>query len=400
LRCPAIPLLDNIDINLTFVRVRSLHELTAFCTRAPFKMHLSTVLSILSTTLPFGLARSLKIPNLYDSSVRALASSPLHVELRQSQMPGNVQVIVSNRGFSTAFFSTWRNPLSQDSQARRIDVLTAQEQPVEFLKAEGLVTSLDIPEEYEEIPAGSYVTRDINIVSNYEVQAGKEYLVQAGGFVPYRLEGDQTWTNGAAYETNILPITVPDYVHVPVPVAGNYILQSCEDEILMQKLNISIALVVDVAKKVAEKTAAGKNKDAFVAYFKEDNAENRKKVAERYTAIYKTLTDSKGPTKIACRAQCTGYYAKGAAWTGPTTGMTELCPAMKQYPAEMKRCNRMNWPGVLIHELSHSGVLYRPSTGDRAQGPQQCKALSAQQAIANADTFNLYAQSVYLDTVC
>jgi hypothetical protein len=366
-------------------------------------MLLLPIVIALSAALQPSAARSVKRSNLYDASVRSqLALSPLQVKLQHSATPGKVEAVITNRGLSTAYFSTWLNPLSQNEQARKVDVLNTIQEPVQFLNAEGLPTSLDIPDEYEILPIGVSTVREIDIASNYELESGKEYLIQAGGFVPFRREGEATWTNSAAYETNVLRLTAPEdiHVHAPVDFAEKYILQTCEDATLMQKLNVSIALAAKVAKVVAEKTAAGKNKDAFAAYFIEDTPEARKKVADRYTAIYKTLTDNKGPTKIACRAQCTGYYAIGAAWTGPTTGLTEICPAMKSYPAEMRVCNRMNWPGVLLHELSHSGILFKPSTADTAQGSGPCKKLTARQAIANADTFNMYGQSVYLDKVC
>lgn len=360
-------------------------------------------LSLISVALPSVLGRGVRRSTLYDASVQAqLATSPLQVTLQPSESAGKVEAIITNHGLRAAYFSTRNNVLSPDTQARKVDVLNSQQEYVQFLNAEGLPTSLEISDEYEIIPPGVSTVREIDIASNYELESGKQYLIQAGGFVPFRMEGEETWTASAAYETNVLHFTAPKVVkfHAPVEIADKYILQTCADETLMKKLNTSIALAAQVAKVVAEKTAAGKNKDAFEAYFKEDTPEARKKVADRYTAIYKTLTDAKGPTRIACRAECTGYYAIGAAWTGPTTGLTELCPAMKAYPAEMKVCNRMNWPGVLMHELSHSGILFRPSTADTAQGPAACKKLSAKQAITNADTFNMYGQSVFLDKVC
>jgi hypothetical protein len=196
------------------------------------------------------------------------------------------------------------------------------------------------------------------------LQSGHQYSVQAGGFIPYRVELDGIWTGTAAFETNILSHIAPKEIeaHIPVQFKEKYILQACADPTLMQKLNTSIPLAGALAKKAAENTASGKNKDAFFAYFKVDNAENRKKVADRYTAMYKTLTDKSGPTKISCRAECTGYYSKGLAWTSVIGGSTEICPGMKTFPADLKKCNRMNWPGVLLHELSHSATLFRPST--------------------------------------
>jgi hypothetical protein len=352
---------------------------------------------------------TLNTPPLFGDSIRSQTISPLHIQLQHSEIFGNVQAIITNRGTTTAYFSTWRNPLSTDENARKLDVITVKDEFVQFVKAEGFVNTETIPEDYERLAAGNSITREINIAANYDIQSEEEYFILGRGSVQYHLEGQSLETIlSATYETNILPFTAPKtgplrYANgVQVPTASNYIFQSCADQVLSDKLNKSIPIAATVAKKAAENTAGGKSKEAFVAYFKTDSTENRKKVADRFTAMYKTLMDGKGPTKIGCRAKCQGYYAVGAAWTEPTTGKTEFCPAMgsKTYDEDVKRCNRANFPGVIIHELSHSSVLYRPSTGDRAGSPQQCKALLEAQALTNADNFNLYAQSVYLDTVC
>ncbi|KAF2403168.1 zincin [Trichodelitschia bisporula] len=356
---------------------------------------------ILLGALPFGLAAQL-VAEPFRSQIE---TSPLHIELQNSELTGHVRAVITNRG-ETALFSTWQNPLSTDQLARKLYV-TIGGDPVQFLNPEGL--PVGAPEEYESLPAGVSITREINIASHYELQPSEQYEVQAGGLVPFRL-GDQR--GDAVYETNVLSFTAPDEIpvrHVDgitveaasnAEAASNFIYGACEDQVLNAKVKRSIPIAAAMAKKASEETAAGKHKDAFVAYFKVDNEANRKKVADRYAAIYKTLTSETGPIKIACRATCTGFYAIGAAWTEPTTGKTEFCPTIKQYPDDAKKCERMNLPGVIMHELSHSSLLYKPSTGDQAQGPQQCKALAEKSALNNADTYNLYGQSVFLDTVC
>ncbi|KAF2429130.1 hypothetical protein EJ08DRAFT_698708 [Tothia fuscella] len=145
---------------------------------------------------------------------------------------------------------------------------------------------------------------------------------------------------------------------------------------------------------------AGKNKEAFTANFKVDDAATRKVIADRYFAIAGTLRGDDAKSIISSRAECTGYLAIGAAWTGPADGTTFFCPIMKKNPEKLSKCVRMSWPGVIMHELSHNARLFKPGALDTAQGPAECKRLSTAQAIKNADTFNMFGQSMALNTVC
>jgi hypothetical protein len=106
-------------------------------------MQLHPVLCFLAAAIPFVTARSLQVSSLYDSTVRSqLASSPLRMELRASTNSGKIRAIITNQGVSTAYFSTWQNPLSQNEKERRVDVLDIKSEPVQFLNAEGLVGTL------------------------------------------------------------------------------------------------------------------------------------------------------------------------------------------------------------------------------------------------------------------
>jgi hypothetical protein len=69
------------------------------------------------------------------------------------------------------------------------------------------------------------------------------------------------------------------------------------------------------------------------------------------------------------------------------------------YPAEVKRCYYPNFPGAILHELSHSTAVYKPSTNDYATG-DGCKKLTEARGLNNADSYNMYAQSIYLGRVC
>jgi len=333
-----------------------------------------------------------------------LAASPLKVEIEKFDHPGLFLARITNNGLETAYFSSFRNPLSEDGRARKVEVYDASNEAVQFLNAEGLPVNDAVPlTQSVKLVPGASVTRLIDVLDNYDLEREQTYTISSEGLIPYRLEGESEWTKAAAYRTNTISFNASNalvHEHSVVESHSRHTFKGCDDTKFSDLVKRSVDDTAKIAKVVADKVRAGKNKEAFTAYFKVDDAATRKTVADRYEAMATTLSGKDTKSIISCRSACTGYFAIGAAWTGPADGSTFFCPAMKSYPEKLSKCMRMNWPGVIMHELSHNGRLYRPSTADTAQGGPACKRLSAAQAIRNADTFNMFGQSMYLDTVC
>jgi Deuterolysin metalloprotease (M35) family len=353
--------------------------------------------------------------NFFDSSDAIqlqIARSPLQIQLRHvegSEDKDSIQAVIANRGSVAAFFSTSENPLSKEDE-QKVHVFNEQNEPIEFLSPGGFITSLSsVSSDYEKIPAGESITRKIEISSKYALNAGEKYFIEAAGFVKFYVENQQeSETQNVAYETNALPFVAPNNLPAALTevnrllqdlAASSYLYQGCSDTKLAPKLNESIPLAVEMSEKAAAAALTGTDRTAFVTWFKADTPQNRKVVSERYTAIAEALSSSKGPVKISCSS--TGTCAKGVAgaFTSVNTGDSVFCAVSNFMPVKVTRCNRATLPGVVIHELSHSAVVYRPSTCDCAQGTQS-KTLSEARAIVNADTFNMYAQAVYLGQNC
>jgi hypothetical protein len=253
--------------------------------------------------------------------------SPLQITLQRSGIEGNIRALITNRGSAAAYFSTWQNPLSIDDLARKVDVTTAGANFTLFLNPEGFVPGDFRSKSYELLIAGGSVIREIDIASNYDVQPGKEYYVQAGGSVPYYIEGKAETILDATYESNTLPLVLQSMPVRQADMMSNYILGTCENAVLKKKIETSIPIALDMAKKASAAAASGTNSAAFVAYFKSDTPENRKKVSERFAAMAKHLSaPGEGPTRLTCLTSCTGYMANGAAWTGVSGGLTQFCP--------------------------------------------------------------------------
>jgi hypothetical protein len=262
--------------------------------------------------------------------------SPLNVQLQNSTHDGMVRAVITNQGSLPMYFLASRSPLSTDLLERKLDVFTAEDKVAQFLNSEGFPESIpSATEAYTRIEAGSSVAREIDIASNYDIQTEQTYGVKAGGVIPFFAEGQGIEdVQYASYESNVVFLTTAFTSRRPaetssLETSSKYILNKCSNAGLMEKIKTSLPIAHEMAVKASEATAAGKNKEAFLAYFKVDSPDTRKKVANRYAAMAKALSKpGEGPTKIACLDSCTGRMAGGAAWTGVTGGLTQFCPTV------------------------------------------------------------------------
>lgn len=100
--------------------------------------------------------------------------------------------------------------------------------------------------------------------------------------------------------------------------------------------------------------------------------------------------------KISCTdtyGDCSGGDA--LLYTVPSANVIVPCPSngFWDFPELASQCSGDDYDkaGSLLHEMTH---LY--GTDDWAYGPTAAKALSATKAAANADTYEMYAESVRL----
>jgi hypothetical protein len=362
--------------------------------------------------IPFfvAIATSQKISNFFDESFQSqVEASPLHVELQTSEITGHIRAIVSNQGAKAAFFSTSGNPLSTGAESK-VRVYNENEENISFLGPEAHQRN-PAGVDYQMLSAGESVVREIG-VTDYELNPGQQYFVQAAGYVPYYLEGqtsESALSQSAMFEANVLSFTAPETLSpkikaVETPASPSIIFSGCKDKQVEALLEQMFALALNMTTRTIEYVNNGKDREAFKTWFKNDDAETRKAVLSRYLPIQKALSTKTGPITIQCAESDWGVnYCKqrqALAYTEPQLGRASFCPASKYYPAECKRCNDGNHAGNLIHEMTHMSPIFSPPTVDHCQGSTPCKALSPAKMIMNANNYNMLAQSIYLGKPC
>jgi len=154
-------------------------------------------------------------------------------------------------------------------------------------------------------------------------------------------------------------------------------------------LKTSVADAISMSS--AAYTAAGSAADYFTVWFKSTS------VKSKVQSIYNSV---KGVQTTSPSISCTDTYgdcADGSAllYTVPSANVIVPCPnnGYWQFPEYSATCADDDYDraGSILHEMTH---LY--GTDDYAYGPTAAKQLSASQAAANADTYEMYAGSVRL----
>ncbi|OLN96887.1 Neutral protease 2-like protein [Colletotrichum chlorophyti] len=154
-------------------------------------------------------------------------------------------------------------------------------------------------------------------------------------------------------------------------------------------LKTSVSDAISMAS--AAYTAAGSAAYYFTTWFK--STSNQSKVRSIYNSVANVQTTS---PKISCADTYRGCTDGSALlYTVPSDNVIVPCAnnGFWGFPEFASQCSGDDYDraGSMLHEMTH---LY--GTDDWGYGPTAAQALSAAKAAANADTYEMYAESVRL----
>jgi deuterolysin len=278
---------------------------------------------------------------------------------------------------------------------------------------------------YQTIEAGQTVTVPVNAAKSYKLHGVKEAKVTAiqgfhyatgatapSSFKELTICADQTSDSvGIAPDQSTVARYVLEFTHEAYDSADFWVSRehisfkrdsstlsriqkrdvtysSCSSsQTSTLKTSVSDAISMSTAAYNAAASAA----DYFTTWFK--STSNESKVRTIYNDVANVRTKS---PKISC-TDTYGDCSDGSAllYTVPSANVIVPCPnnGFWGFPELAPQCAGDDYDkaGSILHEMTH---LY--GTGDYAYGPDAAKALSASQAAANADTYEMYAESVRL----
>ncbi|KAK7514419.1 Deuterolysin metalloprotease family-domain-containing protein [Phyllosticta citriasiana] len=313
-----------------------------------------------------------------------------------------IRAIVTNNGPDSLNLFKKGNFL--DSAAvEKAEIHSADAQvPFEGVRLRSVITGLG-PSSFLNLPPGQSHEVTFDIAEMYALH-GKEYDVLSRGVISYA-EGDSFELAGAVpYESNRIRISVDphrarqkrDEFHGKAQkLKKRSVLERCPPG--PQKDTVLRAL--DACAKLsqeAQRAASTGDSKQFAKYFKDPSPEMRKAVAGVYAKVAAECGKlDGGETRIHCDdgfEYCDGLTL---AYTSPSTGLQVYCPAYyaDDFPDLTKECHGQDRATTTLHEMTHLDAV--AGTIDIGYGYRTTESLRPKQAIANADTYSLYANGLW-----
>ncbi|GAW21688.1 hypothetical protein ANO14919_112120 [Xylariales sp. No.14919] len=261
------------------------------------------------------------------------------------------------------------------------------------------------PEMFQTIQPGETVTKEVNTATTYRLAGVESAHVSAlqgfhyvtGNTAPTSLK-DTEFCEATSNSMKIIPDqskVAAEHLSARAEPAFNSRVQkrsvkfsSCSTS---QTSTLTTAVNDAISMSSKASTAAGSAAYYFTTWFKSTS------VASKVQGIYNSVT---GVQTTSPTISCTDTYrgcTDGSAllYTVPSANVVVPCPSngFYSFPELADNCADDDYDkgGSILHEFTH---LY--GTDDYAYGQTAAKQLSAAQAAANADTYEIYAGSVRL----
>ncbi|KAG9244903.1 hypothetical protein BJ878DRAFT_47137 [Calycina marina] len=259
---------------------------------------------------------------------------------------------------------------------------------------------------FQTIQPGETVTAEVNAAKTYklagvasaQISALQGFRYVVGETIPTALKG----LEGCEAESETVAI-VPDQSKI----AEEYVSKRGEANFgriskravtysgctTAQTTSLTTSFADAVSMSSAAYTAAATYADNFSLWFRTATTSQATKVRTIYNDVAGVQTTS---PKVYCNDQYS-YCTDGTAllYTVPSANSIVPCPSngFWDFPQLSPTCSNDDYDmaGSILHESTH---LY--GTGDYAYGYVAAQKLSAAQAAANADTYEMYGESVRL----
>ncbi|KAL5331915.1 hypothetical protein ACEPPN_001455 [Leptodophora sp. 'Broadleaf-Isolate-01'] len=252
------------------------------------------------------------------------------------------------------------------------------------------------PEYFKFLKAGEVFTTTINTSEVHDLQTSGTYTFSAEGAMRFAV-GDSTELSGeaVAFKSNTLKMAVDGAAAALVPRAigmtldKRTVLQSGCSSAQSTSTRNGLTNCAALARAAASAATSG-SASKFSEYFKTTATATRSTVAARFSAVARECgSTTSGPTDY----YCTDVYGKFPTFANVIVN----CPIYySALPALTTTCHRQDQATTTLHEMTHAPGVYSPGTQDNGYGYAAATALTSARAVANADSYALYANAIYV----
>ena len=326
----------------------------------------------------------------------AKRDSPLSVKLTHTE-DSKVKVSLTNTA-ETSYKLFYKESFLDDAPNDKFTI-TSSSAPAPFVGLYQRMAYTDLPEDvFKTIKAGETIEVEIELAELYELSETGTYSVStAGGFL-YAEEGSTELTGDVlAYSGEAISVDVDSEKAAGIQTAVSKlskrtIVQSDCTGTRGTAIRTAISNCRSLASNAATAAASG-SATRFNTFFKSTATSVRNTVAARFRAV---ANDCGSTTSGSTRTYCSDVYgacsAGVLAYTLPSANVIAYCTTFfNQLTPLTRTCYGQDQATTVLHESTHAPGVYSPGTVDNAYGYSASTRLTSSQAVANADSYALFA---------
>ncbi|KAL9620128.1 MAG: hypothetical protein Q9160_005334 [Pyrenula sp. 1 TL-2023] len=261
--------------------------------------------------------------------------------------------------------------------------------------------------DFTTLQPGESFTTTVDISALHEVADG-EYTVDSDGAIPYAAADSTDLTGAATYASNKLTVKLSGVTARRAYEARRDADAELNGYALDKRVvlssgctgtigtNTRTALTDAVSLSNAARSAAtAGSTTTFNTYYRTTASGTRSRAASVFSSVSSQAgSTTSGSVTMYCNTD--PYNDCGSnvlAYTIPSLSVVAICPlSYQQLPVLTRTCHAQDLTTTIIHEFTHALA----GTQDYAYGYNAAIRLSAAQAVANADTYALYSNAIYV----
>lgn len=260
--------------------------------------------------------------------------------------------------------------------------------PFEGMKVRILHSGLT-SEDFVTLAAGQTKEVTVETAALHPLHEGGEFDVFAKGALPFAEEASTELTGALDYESNKLTMSIDGTQAATVAKAlskRTVVGSSCTGS----KLTAVRTALSNCAKLATSAASAATAGTKLTTYFKSTSSAST--IAARLRAVSSDCGSTSSKTTTNCNDPYSGCSSNVLAYTVPSDSFITYCPIFfSALPALASSCHAQDQATTALHEETHATSVYSPGTQDLGYGYSAATALSANQALNNADSYALYA---------
>ncbi|GJN73805.1 metallo-endopeptidase [Purpureocillium lilacinum] len=326
------------------------------------------------------------------------ASSPLNVKLEKA---GNsaIKATISNVGHED--LRIFRPGSIFDSSSVEKAKVKAGDREIGFAGIRKRVSTSKIADaSFQHISAGQSIVVTFDIAATHDLSAGGDFhVVSAGKLMIAGKSGDNKIVKSLPYQSNVLETKIDGAQAAAVRAKANkqWKRTNVQSDCTGERLSVTEQALqnCESLSRTAQQAASSGPAEKMEEFFKASDSNTRNTVA----GVFSRVAEECGSTSSgASTYYCTdvGNYCESnvLAYTVPSQSYMVYCDLyFNDLPPLTSTCHAQDQATTNLHECTHLTEIQ--GTDDLGYGYDAILQLSASEELNNADTYAVFANSLY-----